>query len=91
MCVASKCGRRVWSLGGELDDVISGQCVFKLSTMTSLPCFLKFFLVHHDISSSLHRIKFFLKMFFVYFICYIFITSVMQSIRRAKSCAHRIA
>ena len=34
--MASGCGHWVWSLGGALNDVISGQCV------TSLPCFQTF-------------------------------------------------
>ena len=29
MRVGSKCGRWAWSLGRALNDVISGQCVFK--------------------------------------------------------------
>ena len=39
VCVASKCGHWVWSLGGALDGVISGQFVFKLSNLTFLHCF----------------------------------------------------
>ena len=31
MCVGSRCGRWVWSLGRALNDVISGQCVFKVT------------------------------------------------------------
>ena len=43
MCVASRCGCWVWSLGGALDDVIGGQCMFMLSNLTPLPCFHIFF------------------------------------------------
>ena len=39
MRVDSRCGRRAWLLDRALNDVISGQCVFK----TSLPCFRSFF------------------------------------------------
>ena len=86
-----RCGRRVWSLGGALDNVISGQCVFKLSNMTSLPCFLTFFQVHHDISSFLHRITFCLKMFlFILYMLYNYFTKAMQSIRQVKSYVRHI-
>ena len=34
----------------------------KLSNLTTLPCFHTFFQLHHDQSSSLHRISFFPKM-----------------------------
>ena len=37
--VVSRCGHWVQSLGGVLNDVISDQCVFKFSNLTSLPCF----------------------------------------------------
>ena len=30
VCVGSRCGRWPWSLGRALNDVISGQCVFKV-------------------------------------------------------------
>ena len=35
----------------------------KLSNLTSLPCFHSLFQLHHDQSSTLHRISFFPKMF----------------------------
>ena len=43
VCVVSKCGCWVWSLGGALGDVISGQCVFKLSNMHPYLVFIPFF------------------------------------------------
>ena len=44
------CDQLVWYLGGTLDYVISGQCVFKLSNsnLTFLPCFHTLFQLHHD-------------------------------------------
>ena len=56
--MASRCGHWVWSLGGALNDMISGQCV-----LTSLPSFRTFFQLHHDQSSSIHCIAFLPKMF----------------------------
>ena len=58
------CGRWVWSLGWALNDMISGQCVLKLSNLTSLPCFRTFFQLHHDQSSSLHHTSFFFQKYF---------------------------
>ena len=29
VCVGNRCGRWAWSLDRALNDVISGQCVFK--------------------------------------------------------------
>ena len=43
--------RWVWSLGGALNDVISGQCV-----LTSLPCFHTFFSTTSRSIIILHRI-----------------------------------
>ena len=44
MCVGRWCGRWASLLDRTLNDVIGGQCVFKiLVTLTSLPCFHSFF------------------------------------------------
>ena len=59
MRVASRSGHWVWSLGEALDDVISGQCVFRLSNLISLPGFHTFFFqVHHNQPSSLYTSHF---------------------------------
>ena len=65
--VASRCGRWVRPLGGALNNVISGQCVFKAYiNLTSLPCFRTFFQLH--LGQPYIAFHFFQKCFFILYI-----------------------
>ena len=71
MRASSRCGRWVLSLGGALDDVISGQCVFKFSNLTSLPCFqsylvFRYIMINQHPYIALHFSK---NVFLCYFDC----------------------
>ena len=69
--VPTGCNKCVWEVGVV---AACGDCVFK----TSLPCCHSFFsYIHHDQSSTLHRISFFCQNVFLSLLLFFFVNKVI--------------